>query len=167
MLNWIKGKVLNSSFNKKHRVFNKYVKKALSIKTDTEFKRHCINCFKQVAKEHQKDFSSISLDDIYRVLTKVRRIAPAVLRKVTVKQLLDIIRGVDRTSHFTSFIYALAGSKISMIYFPIRMLYGKRLKYAIGTWSVTRIAYEIYGDKPRKRLSKTPKYFFHRLFSYK
>ncbi len=161
MFSWMRNKILNSSVNNKYKIFNQYTKGALALKTDEEFKKYCFQCFEKISKENKKDIKSLSLADISRVLNKINKKAPKLLRKITLKQFQQALTFTGTAGNFMTIISAIA-SPFSLVYLALKLKYKEKAKYAFGIWVVTWIAREIYEKIPKKNA----KWSFHNLFNF-
>ncbi len=161
MFSWMRNKILNSSVNNKYKIFNRYTKGALALKTDKEFQDYSFQCFEKISKENKKDIKSLSLADISRVLNKINKKAPKLLRKITLRQFQQALTFTGTVGNFMTIISAI-GSPFYIVYFALKLRYRKRVKYAFGIWVVTWIAREIYEKIPKKNA----KWSFHNLFNF-
>lgn len=73
MLKWFRKNKLIRKFKKEFEGFNSYTLQAMKLKTDEQLKEHCLKCIDKIAKDNKKDIKSVSLEDIYRVLYKIRK----------------------------------------------------------------------------------------------
>ena len=152
MITWIKKKILTNQFKRKFVYFNSYTLQAFKLKTDKQLKEHCLNCIDKIAKDNKKDIKSVSLEDIYRVLYKIRKKTPKLLRQVTLSELEKTIKSVGTAGDISSLIYSVAGfTPVPLLYLPLKKFLGKRIKYVMITWVVSIIATEIYSGRNHAR----------------
>ncbi len=148
MIQFIKNKILESSFNRKFKFFNQYTRRAFHLKTDEQLKEYSLKCIREIAKENKKEITSLSLDDVYRVLCKIRKKTPGLLRKITLKQVIQIVQTTDKAGYASNLIYALAYSTpLPLTYIPLKFFLGKKIKYVFVVWIVTLTACELYKRK--------------------
>ena len=139
--------------------WNQWTKKALKCKTEKEFKELCLQCFQETAKESGKDIKDISLEDVYRVLHAVRKRTPEVLRKITLKQALDLKTGISNTSDLFNVIYGVLAVQPSLLLLVgLKKVFGKRAEFALKIHIVSLIARALYKppaeDAPKKKKAK-------------
>ena len=151
MFKWIRERKLVRKFKKEFEGFNSYTLQAVKLKTDEQLKDHCLKCLDKIAKDNKKDIKSISLEDFYRVLSKIRKKTPRLLREIKLSHIEKTIKSGKTAGDVFSFIYSLAYSTpIPVLLIPIKKVLGKRIKYVIVTWIVSLIATEIYGNKEKE-----------------
>ncbi|MDE0118971.1 MAG: hypothetical protein OXM55_03055 [Bdellovibrionales bacterium] len=130
--------------------FNSYTLQAMKLKTDEELKEHCLKCIDKIAKDNKKDIKSVSLEDIYRVLYKIRKKTPKLLREIKLSQIEKTIKSFETVGDISSLIYSIAYSTpIPVLLIPIKKIFGKRIKYVIVIWIASVVAMEIYGSKKK------------------
>ena len=150
MFEWFKEKKLIRKFRKEFERFNSYTLQAVKLKTDEQLKEHCFKCIDKIAKDNKKDIKSVSLEDIYRVLYKIRKKTPKLLREIKLFQIEKTIKSFRTVGDISPFIYSIAYlSPTPMLFIPIKRILGKRIKYVIVTWIVSLAAIEIYGNKDK------------------
>ena len=148
-MSWIKTKILKSRFKRKFVRFNKYTAKAFKLKTDEDFKRLCLECMNEIAGENKKDIKSVSLDDIWRVLNKIRKKTPKLLRKITLYQIINLKNISSSMSNTFSFVHSILSlTPVPLMFVGLKKIFGKKVEYAFKIYIVSMIAEEIYkGDK--------------------
>ena len=125
--------------------WNKWTFRAFKCKTEEDFRELCLQCFNEIAAESDKDWKDVSLEDLYRVLHKIRQKAPKMLRKMTLKQALNIKAGVSKSSDLFNIIYGLIALQPSLlVLFGLKKAFGKRAEYGFKISLVQLIADEIY-----------------------
>ncbi len=145
MIGRIKEKFLKRKFKKQFVHFNKWTLQAFTITTDEDFKKLLKECVNEIAGSHKKDPKSISLDDIHRVLSKIKKKTPKLLRKITIYQVIKIKDTASITFDTFNIIKVIAGSAvIPLIYIGLKKALGKRVEYAFKMYIVSVIANELY-----------------------
>ena len=120
----------------------------MKLKTDEQLKEHCLKCIDKIAKDNKKDIKSVSLEDIYRVLYKIRKKTPKLLREIKLSQIEKTIKSLETMGDISQLIYSMAYlTPIPALLIPIKKIFGKRIKYVIVTWIVSLIATEIYSGR--------------------
>ena len=143
--NKIKKKFLILKFKKKFVYFNRYTLQAFKINSDEEFKKLCWKCVEETAKQNKKDIKSISLEDIYRVLHKIRKKFPKLLRRITLNQFLNLKKTMSVAGDVGHIIYFISHlTPVPLIYLGLKKMIGKRVEYAFKIYILTWIAQEIY-----------------------
>ena len=146
MFNWIRKKKLIRKFRKEFENFNSYTLQAVKLKTDEELKEHCIKCINKIAEDNKKDIKSVSLEDIYWALYKIRKKTPKLLREIKLFQIEKIIKSFKATGDISSLISSVIYlTPIPALFIPIKKIIGKRAKYVVVTWIVSVVATEVYG----------------------
>lgn len=163
MFNWIKQKFLERKFKKQFVHFNKWTLQAFKVKTDEDFKKLCLECVNEIAGQHKKDIKSLSLEDIYRVLHKIREKTPKILRKITLYQLIKLKDIGSKTSDAFYIIKGISGlAVIPLIYVGLKKIIGKRVEYAFKMYIVSLIANELYKENEASKREKKPNVDFRR-----
>lgn len=149
MISWVKRKVLKSKFNRDFVCVNKYTKRAFNLKTDKDFKKLCWECIGDIAGENKKDIKAVSLEDIYRVLDKIRKKTPKLLRRITLHQLMQLKEISSSAGNAYNIIYSISNlTPVPLVYTVLKNFFGKRIGYVVKIYIVSAIAKEIYeGDK--------------------
>ena len=148
MFKWIEKKKLIRKFKKEFEGFNSYTLQAVKLKTDEQLKEHCLKCIDKIAKDNKKDIKSVSLEDIYRVLSKIRKKTPKLLREIKLSQIEKTIKSFRTAGDISQLIYGIAYlTPIPVLLIPIKKIFGKRIKYVIVTWIVSLVATEIYANR--------------------
>ena len=143
--NKVKKKLLIRKFKKKFVCFNKYTLQAFKINSDEEFKKLCWKCVEETAKQNKKDIKSISLEDIYRVLHKIRKKFPKLLRRVTLNQFLNFKKTISVTGDIGNVIYFISYlTPLPLIYLGLKKMIGKRVEYAFKIYILSWVVQEIY-----------------------
>ena len=144
----IKENILKILFQRKFVGFNKHTAKAFTLTKDEDFKKLCLECIQSIAGKNKKDIKSVSLEDIYRVLHKIRQKTPKLLRKITLSQVINLKNTTSSFSNIVNFIRAISNlTPIPLIYIGLKKTLGKRVEYAFKIYIVSVIAEEIYrGD---------------------
>ena len=135
---------------KKFVRWNKWTFRAFKCKTEEDFRRLCLQCFNEIAAESNKNWKDVSLEDLYRVLHKIRQKSPKMLRNMTLKQALNLKDGISKSSDLFNIIYGLIALQPSLlVLFGLKKAFGKRAEYGFKISLVQLIADEIYkgGDK--------------------
>lgn len=141
----LKHKALIHKFNKKFVQFNKYTLQAFKVQSDEEFKKLCWKCIEETAKQNKKDIKSISLEDIYRVLYKIRKKFPKILRRVTLNQFIKCQQSISLAGDAGNIIYFISHlTPVPLIYLGVKKAVGKKVEYAFKMYMLTWIAQEIY-----------------------
>ena len=144
----IKKQFLFLKFKKSFVYFNKYTLQAFKINSDEEFEKLCWKCVEEIAAQNKKDIKSISLEDVYQVLHKIRKRTPKLLRKVTLYQIIKLKEVSSSTSDTFNIIIGIARlTPIPLIYVGLKKIFGKRVGYAFKIYILTRIAQELYKRK--------------------
>ena len=147
MFKWIRERKLTKKF-KEFVGFNSYTAQAMKLETDEQLKEHCLKCIDKIAKDNKKEIKSVSLEDIYRVLSKVRKKTPKLLRQITLSQIEKTMKSAGSMSNTYQFIYSIANlTPVPLIFMPIKKIFGRRVKFVIVTWVVSLVAKEIYNNK--------------------
>ncbi len=148
-MGWIKRKFLENKFKKRFVCFNEYTLKAFKINKDSDFKHLCIECIDEIAKRNNKDIKSVSLEDIYRVLHKIRKRTPKLLRRITLYQIIKLKDIGSSAGNAFNIIYSISQlTPIPLMYVGLKKIFGKRIGYVVQIYIVSVIAKEIYeGDK--------------------
>ena len=148
MFKWIKRQRLIRKFKKEFQGFNAYTLQAMKLTTDEQLKEHCLKCIDKIAKDNNKDIESVSLEDIYRVLYKIRKKTPKLLREIKLSQMQKTVKSLEGAGDISSLVFSIAFlSPIPALLIPIKKVFGKKIKYVIVTWVVSLVAKEIYGSK--------------------
>ena len=135
MFGFVKNKILESSFNRKFRFFNKYTRRAIFLKTNEELEKYARQCIEEIAQENKKRWSSLSLDDIYRVLCAIRKKTPGLLRKITLEQMMKIYKTTDKAGYGFNLIWAFAhSSPMPLMYIPLKLTFGRKIKDVFIIW---------------------------------
>ena len=144
-----KTKFSERKFKKKFVHFNKWTKRAFKIKTDEDFNKLFLECVNEIAKSHKKDPRSISLEDLYRVLHKIRKKTPKILRRITLYQVIKLKNTASITGDILAVIKAISGLiVIPLMYVGLKRILGRRVEYAFKMYIVSVILNELYrGDK--------------------
>ena len=146
MLNWMKNNPLLKKFEKKFINFNSYTLKATKIKSDEELKDFCLNCLHSIAKQNNKDIKSVSLEDIYRALHKVRQKTPDLLRQVTWSQMEKGFKTAKTVGDGSSLFISIASlNPLPLMFWPLKKFFGKKIKYVMTVYLVSFMAKEVYG----------------------
>ena len=148
-MGWIKTNFLKLKFKKKFVRFNKYTTRAFMLKTDEDFKKLCWECVNKIAGENKKDIKSVSLEDIYRVLDKIRKKTPKLLRRITLYQIINLKNISSSMTDTFNFIRSISSlTPVPLIFIGLKKILEKRVEYAFKVYIVSIIAEEIYrGDK--------------------
>ena len=165
MLSWIKKQPLFKRFEEKFINFDSYTLKATKIKSDEELKDFCLDCLHQIAQKHNKDVKSISLEDIYRALSKVRKKTPDLFRQITWSQMEKGFKTAKTVGDSSSLFISIASlNPLPLMFWPLKKLFGKKIKYVMTVWLVSLMAKEIYGggEKPPEKKIE-PSGWTHRL----
>ena len=141
----IKQKILILKFKKNFVCFNKYTLQAFKTHSDEEFKKLCWKCIEETAKQNKKDIKSISLEDIYRVLYKIRKKFPKLLRRVTLNQFLKMKNTLSLAGDASNVVWFISSlTPLPLIYAVVKKVIGKRAEYVFKIYLLTWIAQEIY-----------------------
>ena len=129
--------------------FNQFTRRALTVKTDEEFRKLCWECVQDMAKKNKKDMKEVSLEDLYRVLSKIRKKFPKVLRTVTLYQVLNAKESLSKTSDVFNVLYGIALSTgWPFVYVGLKQAFekafGKQIEYAFKMYILTLITRELY-----------------------
>ena len=132
----IKKKILIFKFKKSFVYFNKYTRQAFKTHSDEEFKRLCWKCVKETAKQNKKDIKSVSLEDIYRVLYKIRKKFPKLLRRITLNQFLKTKNTLSVAGDVSNVIWFISSlTHLPLIYVVLKKIIGKRSEYVFKNLS--------------------------------
>ncbi len=132
--------------------WSKWTLQAVQCKTEKDFKKLCWQCFQETAKESGKDWKDISLEDIYRVLHAIRKKMPGALRKITLKQALDLKTRISGASDLFNVIYGILAVQPSLLLlFGMKRLFGKRAEFALKIHIVSLTARKLYKSPAKKR----------------
>ena len=143
----LKHKTLLNKFNKNFVQFNKYTLQAFKVQSDEEFKKLCWKCIEETAKQNKKDIKSISLEDIYRVLYKIRKKFPKILRRVTLNQFIKCQQSMSLAGDVSNIIYFISHlTPVPLIYLGVKKAIGKKVEYVFKMYILTWIAQEIYKE---------------------
>ena len=143
--NRLKTKILTSRFIRKFVYFNKYTLQAFKISSDEEFKTLCWKCVEETAKQNKKDIKSVSLEDIYRVLHKIRKKFPKILRRVTLSQFIKLQKTMSTAGDASNVVWFISNlTPVPLVYLSVKKLIGKRVEYAFKIYILTWIIQEIY-----------------------
>ena len=156
MFSWIKNQPLWQQFEKKFVQFDSYTVKAVKIKSDEELKDFCLKCLNQIAKENNKDVKSVSLEDIHRALSKVRQKTPDLLRQITWSQMEKGFKTAKTVGDGSSLFISIASlNPLPLLFWPLKKLFGKKIKYVMTVWLVSFMAKEVYGGEENPPNKKT------------
>ena len=149
ILNKLREKLSFFKFKKQIMGFNSYTRKAFTVKTDEEFKKLCWECVEDIAQQNKKDIKEVSLEDVYQVLSKIRKKFPKILRKVTLYQVLKVKDSLSTTSDIFNVLYSIALSTgWPIAYIGIKKVlekaFGKRIEYAFKMYILGLISQELY-----------------------
>ena len=145
MINLIKRKLLKYKFLKRFVSFNKYTAQAFKVSTDEEFKKLCWRCVSEIAKNNDKDIKSVSLEDIYRVLYKIRKRTPKLLRRITLNQIMKFKDISSKTGDTFNLVTAIGyATPVPLMYVGLKKIVGNRVEYAFKMYIISLIAEEIY-----------------------
>ena len=146
--NKIKKRVLIHKFKKNFVSFNKYTVQAFKTNSDEEFNKLCWKCIEETAKQNKKDIKSISLEDVYQVLYKIRKKFPKILRRVTLNQFVKLQKSMSLAGDASNLIYFVSHlTPLPLIYLGLKKIIGKKVEYAFKIYILTWMAQEIYkGD---------------------
>jgi len=118
---------------------------AFKISTDEEFKKLCWQCVDEIAKNHDKDIKSVSLEDIYRVLYRIRKKTPKLLRRITLHQIIKFKDISSKTGNIFNLITAIGyATPVPLMYVGLKKIIGNRVEYAFKMYIISLIAEEIY-----------------------
>ena len=148
MFCWINKKILSNKFKRKFKHFNKYTKKAFKINDDKQFEDLCWQCINDVAKQHNKNWKSFNLEDVYQVLSTIRNKTPEVLRKITLEQIIKTANMVDKGSIILNLIYGITKlNPVPLAYVALKPIFGKKIGYVFKIYIVSIILEELYTTK--------------------
>lgn len=142
-------------FKKKFVNFNKYTKEAFLIKTDEDFNKLLFKYANEIAGENKKNIKSVSLEDIYRVVSKIRKKTPKFLRKITLFQIVNFKKIISDLFDIREIIKIINLSPISLISLSLRKFFGKRIEYVLKIYIASLIFQELYGEDKSRQKPKT------------
>ena len=145
MFNWLFNKTKLQKFKSRFVHYNKYTFRAFKCKSDDQFREVFWECIDDTASANNKDKQDVSLEDIYRVLHRIRKKTPNLLRRITLKQLTTVKTTGNFISDFFGLIYGIAGVNIiPIVYVGLKKVFGKRVEYVFKIYLVSILAQEIY-----------------------
>ena len=141
----LRRKFLSFKFKKNFVRFNKYTVQAFKLNSDEEFKKLCWRCAEETAKENKKDIKEVSLEDVYRVLYRIRKKCPKLLRKITLYQIVKLKGITSSASNIFNVAYSIGGmTVVPIMYLGLKKIFGKKVEYAFKMYIVSLIVQAVY-----------------------
>ena len=135
-------------------MFSKFKKsyfcRAFKAKSDKDFKTLALDCWKETAKKHNKDIKDVSLEDLYRVLSRIRKLMPGFLKKITLNQFLKFMNGASKTGDVLSVIESMTLNPLFLAKIGFKRVFGSRTSRIAKIYTIKKIADEIYKEDKRK-----------------
>ena len=144
-----KGEFIKSIENLKK--YNKWTETAFTVKTDEDFKKLCLKCIEDTAKKNNKDKFSVSFDDIFRGMEKLKN---AKLFKIPYakKITLKFIKNASDITNWSFLSIALFTSIINLnpvgffasLGFKNFIKLETKLKYTLAIYCLSVFIEEVY-----------------------
>ena len=127
-----------------------YFARAWKVKSDKGFKTLLMNCFKEIARKHKKDIKDVSLEDIYRVVSRLRKLMPGFFKKVTLNQFLKFMKGASKAGDIISIIEAATLHPLFLAQIGLKRVFGTKIGRVATIYTIKKIANDIYGGDKKK-----------------